>query len=75
MLMSESPSPYVNMNVSLFKYFFIRFILPPDIVIIFAWNLKREIAYFLNQIFTEDVRILTLIPEISFLKSFKEGQI
>ena len=49
--------------------------LNPDIVIIFAWNLKREIAYFLNQIFTEDVRILTLIPEISFLKSFKEGQI
>ena len=47
----------------------------PNIIIIFAWNLKIEITRFLNQIFPNDVRILTVIPEISFLKSVKDGGI
>ena len=47
--------------------------LNPNIIIIFAWNLKNEIARFLSQIFPEDVRILTVIPEISFLNIAKEG--
>lgn len=46
----------------------------PDIIIIFAWNLKKEIAHFLNQIFPEDVRMLTFIPEISFLNTANEGE-
>ncbi len=48
--------------------------LNPSIIIIFAWNLKKEIASFLNQILPEDVRILTVIPKISFLKSSRRGQ-
>jgi SAM-dependent methyltransferase len=48
--------------------------LSPDIIIIFAWNLKKEIAAFLSQILPEDVKVLTVIPEISFLNTANEGE-
>ena len=47
--------------------------LEPNIIIIFAWNLKNEIVQYLRTIFHDDVRIFTFIPEISPVRSIMEG--
>ena len=44
----------------------------PKIIIIFAWNLRKEIVGFLKQIFPQDVDLITIIPEISFLNTTQE---
>lgn len=41
----------------------------PNIIIIFAWNLKKEIVQYLLTLFHTDVRILTLIPRVSFINN------
>lgn len=46
--------------------------LDPNVIIIFAWNLKNEITSFLKHIFSKDIGILTIIPEISFTNTSKE---
>lgn len=46
--------------------------LHPNIIIIFAWNLKKEIGEYLNELFTHSVDIITLLPEISLLYTTKE---
>jgi SAM-dependent methyltransferase len=46
--------------------------LNPDVIIIFAWNLKREITNFLKQIFPQNMGILTINPEISLTNTSKE---
>jgi hypothetical protein len=46
--------------------------LNPKIIIIFAWNLRKEIVGFLKQIFPQDVELITFIPEISFLNTAQE---
>ena len=46
--------------------------LNPKIIIIFAWNLRKEIVGFLKQIFPPDVDLITLIPKISFLNTVQE---
>ena len=47
--------------------------LNPKIIVIFAWNLRKEIVGFLKQIFPQDVDLITLIPKISFLNSAQEA--
>ena len=54
-----SPNELVNLN--------------PKIIIIFAWNLRKEIVGFLKQIFSQDVNIIVLIPEISFFNTGQEA--
>ncbi len=54
-----SPDELVNLN--------------PKIIIIFAWNLRKEIVGFLKQIFSQDVNIIALIPEISFFNTGQEA--
>ena len=46
--------------------------LNPDIIIIFAWNLKKEIMEFLREIFHKKTNIMTIIPEISFTSLTQE---
>ena len=53
-----SPDELINLN--------------PKIIIIFAWNLRKEIVGFLKQIFPQDVDLITIIPEISFLNTTQE---
>ena len=53
-----SPDELVNLN--------------PKIIIIFAWNLRKEIVGFLKQIFPKDLDLITIIPEISFLNTTQE---
>ena len=53
-----SPDELVNLN--------------PKVIIIFAWNLRKEIGEYLNEIFTQSVDIITLLPEISLLYTTKE---
>ena len=47
--------------------------LNPKIIVIFAWNLRKEIVGFLKQIFPQDVDLIALIPKISFLNSAQEA--
>ena len=47
--------------------------LNPKVIIIFAWNLRKEIVGFLKQIFPQDLDLITIIPEISFLKTAQEA--
>ena len=53
-----SPDELVNLN--------------PKIIIIFAWNLRKEIVGFLKQIFPQYVDLIILIPKISFLNTAQE---
>ena len=46
--------------------------LNPKIIIIFAWNLRKEIRGFLKQIFAKGIDLITFIPEISFLSTAQE---
>lgn len=46
--------------------------LGPNIIIIFAWNLKKEIVQYLLATFHIDVGMLTLLPKISFINSVLE---
>ena len=46
--------------------------LNPKIIVIFAWNLRKEIVGFLKQIFPQDVDLIILIPKISFLNKAQE---
>lgn len=47
--------------------------LEPNVIIILAWNLKKEIVRYLRTIFHSDVRIFTFVPEISPAQSIMEG--
>lgn len=47
--------------------------LEPNIIIIFAWNLKNEIVQYLRTIFHNNARIFTFIPEISLIYSIMES--
>lgn len=47
--------------------------LNPKIIIIFAWNLRKEIREFLKQIFAKGIDLITFIPEISILSTAQEA--
>ena len=46
--------------------------LNPKIIIIFAWNLRKEIRGLLKQIFAKGIDLITFMPEISFLSTAQE---